>query len=113
MNKYLQAILFKRGIDDVSHLRADEKDEFARLQRMTDRVHQLETEFITVEGIEKFCRKEKEEIEKQWHDNVDVTDKKEIYLKVQHKIYDSLIKYIKSPKAEREQLINYLEGLAK
>ena len=109
----LDNILKRRGIKNITELTSDEKVEFDKLQRMADRLHKLETEVITVEGIEKFCKQEKAIIEKEWHDNADVSNNKEIYLKVQHKIYDSLIKYIESPKAERDNIVNYLENLAK
>lgn len=113
MNKWIEDIFKKRGIAGIDDLTPEEKVEFDKLSRMTKRLYELENNVVTVDGIVDFCKREKVALEKEWHDGADNSREKDLWIKAQHRTLDLIIKHIEPSKAEKDNIINYLEEKAK
>lgn len=106
MNNLLAKLLVKRGItrkdlDDKPVIPgvASEKDQFEQWEKL------LSGEEVTVKNIEDFCKYQIGQIEKKWEDFSNAGNEKLVMV---HTVYNTILKAISAPKAEREALEKYL-----
>ena len=104
MNWLLEAILKKRGIEDVTKLDPAEKEDFDRWNKI------LTQEKITIENLQEFIREQKEKMENKVADP-SIPREERLELLPYLTIYKALLGLIKSPQAEKERTEKYLKQL--
>ncbi len=104
MHPLLKRLMKKRGIEEITDLKLDEKVNFDRWQGI------LTGGEVTVERILEFCQAQVKLIETQWK-NLDNDPKKNERLVLLYTVYKSLIELITSPALERDTLEKYLAQL--
>lgn len=100
----LSRILQKKGIKSPEELTPEERVDFDSWKKI------LSKEDIQLKDVEEFCIANINNIEAQFKDLSNSNEKLE-RLVLLHSVYSSMKHLINSPRAEREQLENYLNGL--
>lgn len=100
----IKKLLNKRGVEDVTKLSSDEKQDIDRWQKI------LSEGEITVDKIKAFCDNEIGKIEKNWKDLNNSKEKNERLI-IMHTVYSSIIEAIEAPQKQKESLEKYLSQL--
>ena len=104
MHNLLSRLLQKRKIKDFTELSEDERETFEGWKKI------LGKEDLEMKDISKFCVSQIDYIETQFKDLNASTQKRE-RLVLLHSVYSALRNLIEGPKAEREQLEEYLTSI--
>lgn len=100
----LTRLLKKRGVNNTDELTKEERVDFDNWKKI------LSKEDIKLSDVEEFCTANINNIETQFKDLSNSKEKIE-RLVLLHSVYSSMKNLINSPRAEREQLENYLTNL--
>ena len=100
----LSRLLEKKGIKSTEELTPEERVDFDNWKRI------LSKEDIELSDVEEFCASNIKNIEAKFKD-LDNSKEKLERLVLLHSVYSSLKNLINSPRAEREQLEQYLTQL--
>lgn len=106
MNNLLSKLLQKRGIKDYSELSEEEQKQFDNWQKT------LSKDELENQDIKKFCQHQLIGIGVAFED-LEIDQRKQDKLVAQHAVYSALVRAIDAPKAEREQIEQYLTNLLK
>ena len=104
MHNLLLRLLQKRKIKDFTELSEDERETFEGWKKV------LAKEDLEIKDISKFCESQLDYIETQFKD-LDISSQKLGRLVLLHSVYSTLRNLIEGPRAEREQLEEYLTSL--
>jgi hypothetical protein len=104
MKGILTRLFEKKGIKDISELSYADKLEFDKWNGI------LSEGEVTLDKVLQFCTTQLSLIERQFRD-LDISTQKRDRLMLLHGVYSALKEVITQPKAQKEALEKYLEGL--
>ena len=104
MHFLLEKLFKKRGIKDINDLDQAEKETYDKWEKI------LGESEMTVDKIKEFCQSQLNVIEEQLK-SFDNTLQKNERLVIYFNVYKAIMDLTKSPVAERESLIKYLNQL--
>jgi len=104
MHHLLERLLKKYKVSSIQELSADDQSEVRRWQTI------FSQDEITVADIQTFCSNQVLEVEKQWRDTNNSSQKNDRLI-ILHTVYRSLIDLIQAPKTGKAQLEAYLQNL--
>jgi len=104
MHNLLSKLFQKKGINDITELSSEEREDFDRWQKI------LVEEEITVNSITEFCKYQTSKIEQQFGD-VNNNAQKIEKLVLLHSVYKGISNLTEGSKSQKEALIKYLTNL--